>query len=518
MSTDPADGAATDPAPADDRAHHRLRRAVRRLPLRLRLVAGFAAAMTVVLTGSGAFVYWRVDYALDRRLDTDLAAGAADLQALLTPAGTLPAQAATDSSLSDFQVLGPNGEVVSRGPGLGTTPLLDGTALAQARQGATTVDVGSLLPISPRPLRLLAQPLQPGSTSVLVVAVSRGERDEALRELIAQLALAGLGTLLVTTVVGERLAKAALSPVERYRAQARTIAAGATGVRLDVPADRDDEITRLGATLNEMLGSLEESVARERRFVDDASHELRTPLTLLLTRVQLTLRRPRSPAEHEAVLRELHTDLTQLAELAESLLALGTAAGSAKPGDASPGPTGDVAGVARALADAGVLGEPARSWDLQVPSASTIADTTVVGLSDSAVRQVLLNLLTNAHVHGSPPVQVTVRHEAADGREVVVLTVTDHGPGVPPDFLPTAIERFRRTSEARARPGAGLGLSLVHALVAAAGGELRLCSRGVHHRYEQRFAVACEHPAQGTTASILLTSVLLASANTAPRR
>jgi two-component system OmpR family sensor kinase len=99
---------------------------------------------------------------------------------------------------------------------------------------------------------------------------------------------------------------------------------------------------------------------------------------------------------------------------------------------------------------------------------------------------------------------VTVRLVHADDVPVAALTVSDRGPGVPAEFLPTAVERFSRTDVARPRPGAGLGLSLAHALVQHHDGELRLCSRGVHHRYEQRFDVDCSHPSDGTTATVLM--------------
>jgi signal transduction histidine kinase len=104
-------------------------------------------------------------------------------------------------------------------------------------------------------------------------------------------------------------------------------------------------------------------------------------------------------------------------------------------------------------------------------------------------------------------VDVTVRLEHAGDLPVGVLMVTDGGPGVPADFLPTAAERFSRTDVARPRPGAGLGLSLVRALVQRYDGELRLCSAGVHHRYQQRFDVECRHPTDGTTATVLLAAV-----------
>lgn len=482
-------GSATDP-PGGRRS---LRRSLRRLPLRLRLVAGFAAAMVFVLTGSGAFVYWRVEYALDRRLDTDLTGQADALQRILDATGALPAGGVVDVALAQYQVVEPSGEVAGSGTGLGSRPVLPGASLQQARRRPVTVDVGSLLPISARPLRVLAQPLRADPSKVLVVAVSRAERDEALRELIGQLFLAGFGTLVVSTVVGERLAEAALRPVERYRSRAQSIAAGATGVRLDVPAGRDDEVTRLGTTLNEMLAELENSLERERRFVDDASHELRTPLTVMLTRVELALRRPRSPSEHEAVLQELHGDLQQLAALAEALLTLGA---SGRPdGPVGPLDGADIAATLRSLAAPGVVGGGAASWTLSGADREAL-----VAMPELAQRQVLTNLLTNAHVHGVDPVDVTLRR--ANG--VVVVGVTDGGAGLPPEFLPRAVERFSRTADARARPGAGLGLSLVHSLVLAAGGELRLCSGGAHHRYEQRFDVPCEHPLQGLTASMLL--------------
>jgi signal transduction histidine kinase len=125
-------------------------------------------------------------------------------------------------------------------------------------------------------------------------------------------------------------------------------------------------------------------------------------------------------------------------------------------------------------------------------------------MPDAALRQVLLNLLTNAAVHGGPPVGVAVRREGSPVGDVVLLAVSDGGAGVPASFLPTAVERFARTDTARDRPGAGLGLALVHALVERWRGELRLCSGGVHHRYGSRFDAACHHPDRGTTATVLL--------------
>ena len=476
------------------------RGAARRLPLRARLVAGFVVAITLVLAGAGGFVYWRVSYALDLRLNNDLRAEAAALAPLVTARGTLRADPGLDRlpGVRHYQVLDSRGVVLSAGTDVRGQSLLSLRQARAALDGPLFADVGALLPISRRPLRLFAVPLSGIEPArALVVAERRDERDEALRELLAQLLVAGLGALVVSSVVGERLAKAALAPVERYRSQAVSIAAGATGVRLDVPHDRDDEVTRLGHTLNEVLDALEHALDRERRFTQDASHELRTPLTLLSTRVQLALQRPRCGSEYESTLRELGRDVATLAALADQLLRISTAddlTTTATTGCDLAAVTDEVA-----LEYAGSA-ENYHAPVRRVAHRDGGRHGLRVAMPEPQVRQVLTNLVENALIHGGGCVSVNV--EGTDG--VARLTVSDAGDGVDRAFLPAAANRFARADVARGRPGSGLGLSLVRALVERYDGELRLCSAGTHHRYSARFASACLHAQSGTTATILL--------------
>jgi hypothetical protein len=274
----------------------------------VRLVAGFTAAMAVVLAAAGAFVYWRVAYALDRDLDGELTTATTTLRPLVTAEGAVDDRRAADATGVAWQVVTADGAVVARGVNAPEAPMVTRRDLAAAEGGSTTVDTGRLLPVAEQPFRARVTTL-PGGDLALVVAIRRDHHDEALRELLLQLVVAGTGALLVAGLVGERLAHAALAPVERYRRRASDIAAGRSGLRLEVPDDRDDEVTRLGHTLNRMLDTLEDALQRERRFVNDASHELRTPLTLLSSRIQLARRRSRSVAEHEAVLAELEVDV-----------------------------------------------------------------------------------------------------------------------------------------------------------------------------------------------------------------
>jgi len=453
-----------------------------------------------VLAGAGGFVYWRVSYALDLRLNNDLRAEAAALAPLVTARGGLRADPGLDRlpGVRRYQVLDARGAVLSAGTDVRGQSLLSPRQARAALDGPLFADVGAMLPISRRPLRLFAVPLssiEPGGA--LVVAERRDERDEALRELLAQLLVAGLGALVVSSVVGERLAKAALAPVERYRSQAVSIAAGATGLRLDVPDDRDDEVTRLGHTLNEVLNALEHALDRERQFTQDASHELRTPLTLLSTRVQLALQRPRSGSQYESTLRELGQDIATLATLAEQLLRISTS------DEASMTAT---SGCDLAAVTDEVITEYARSRRGHGASIPPVThregrpQPLRVAMPEPQVRQVLTNLVENALIHGGGCVDVDVR--ATDG--AARLTVSDAGVGVDRVFLPAAANRFARAVAARGRPGAGLGLSLVRALVERYDGELRFCSAGTHHRYSARFASSCVHAKSGTTATVLL--------------
>ena len=248
-----------------------------------------------------------------------------------------------------------------------------------------------------------------------------------------------------------------------------------------------------------MLAALEQSLEHERRFVDDASHELRTPLTLLTSRIQLARRRPRTVEEHEAVLDELAVDVDPLVDLAEQLLALG-APGPAPAGAAD---VSDVRVVVRDLVARRRLARPDLAPEVALGPAPTAVRAAIDG---NALERILTNLLDNAARHGAPPVGLRVRTVASDsgGAGWAVVEVSDAGPGMPPDLLGRATERFTRSAEARSRPGAGLGLSIVEQLLRRAHGELRLCCHDVHSSHGRATPeVRCDHSTSMTATVIL---------------
>ena len=467
-----------------------------RLPLRVRLVAGFVAAMLVLLAAAGVFVYWRVEYALDRGLDTELARASTTLGALVDTSGAVTSLAAADATGAGWQVLDEGGGVLSSGGPAPTTPMVTARELPDPGS-ARTVETGSFLPGADSPFRIRISALD-DSGLYLLVGVRRDHRDEALRELLVQLTLAGLGALTVAAGVGDLLARAALRPVERYRRRAVEITHGASGLRLEVPAGRDDEVTRLGHTLNDMLEALERSLEHERRFVNDASHELRTPLTLLTSRIQLARRRPRGVGEHEQILDELGVDVARLAGLAEQLLALGAHGGMLDRADASADVTQVVATVVERQRVAAP--ELAHTIVLDLPARALHA-----GVDQAVLERLMTNLIDNALHHGRPPIEIRVTCRGSDPGWVVI-EVQDAGTGMDSDMLVEATRRFARSPEARSRPGAGLGLALVEESVVAVGGALRLCCRGEHVHHGSDVAEPCDHSA-AMTASLWLPGV-----------
>lgn len=478
---------------------------LQRLPVRARLVVGFVLAMVVVLTGAGAFVFWRVQFALDKRLNEDLAAQTSVVRDAARKSEPSDALASLGAQARDAQVLAADGGVLASGPGLhNPRALLTADQLRTALVREIGAGRGGMFSPRGRHIRIRAVPVRSaasgGGAAVAVSFVRLDQRDEALRELLVQLALANLLALALASGVGYRLARGALDPVERYRAQAEQIARGATGVRIDVPDGPRDEIARLGTTLNAMLAALERAAERQQQFVDDASHELRTPLSALSAEVELALSRPRPADELRDALRLIASDTARLAALAEELLTLGS--------------LGNTTPAAEALLVADALLRAARRARSQLaddPARTVLVDAPGMlrawgdpGLLDRA----LGNIVDNAVRHGSGTITLSAR--ALDDQQVpsCILRVHDHGTTMRAAFLPHAAERFRRDEHARTDTGTGLGLSLVDAITAAHRAQLRICSAGRHHEghaADERLAdVPCQHPEQGTTISVLL--------------
>ena len=437
-------------------------RLLARVPIRLRLTLAFAIAMAVVLLATGLFLYLRLEAALDQAIDQSLRGRADDVAALVRVSGFALREEGwsrlVDQEANVAQVLDPDGVILDSTPGVGGHRLITDPQLARAAQAMIMVD-RPLVPGFDDPLRLLATPVQgQDGPVVVIVGASVEEQKEALESLLAQMLLGGPIVLLLASLLGYSLAAATLRPVESMRREAEAVSAAKPGRRLPLPP-ADDEIARLGRTLNTMLGRLESALARERQFVSDASHELRTPLAALRTELEIALRRKRTPEEMEAAMRSAEEETERLCRLAEDLLVLARADDGSLPVRQEQLPATELLTAVRERygLQAADVGRP-----LQIQA----DDQLELHVDRLRVEQALGNLVENALLHGRGRILLIARRR--DGR--VELHVRDEGSGFPPEFIERAFDRFSRSDSARQGPGVGLGLAIVDLIARAHGG------------------------------------------------
>jgi two-component system, OmpR family, sensor kinase len=438
---------------------------VSRIPIRLRVTLAFALVSAVVLAALGYFVYARFDSELSEQIDQGLRSHGDDISSLVA-GGDLARNAkllGREESLA--QVLTPDGRIYATTPQLGPRPQLTPAESARAAQASFIVTRPHVRGITGQ-ARLLARPADgPGGRFVVVAAASLDDRNESLGNLRTLLLIGGPVALLLASVAGYLVSGRALRPVEAMRRRAAAISAAEPEQRLPLP-EADDEIRRLGETLNGMLGRLEAAIERERAFVDDASHELRTPLAMHKTELELALRYAKTPEEMRAAISSAVVEVDRLIQLAEDLLVLARSADGKLALDLRRVGVGDLLGDVRERFSARIA-EEGRSLVIAPTDGMTVEGDRL------RLEQALANLVENAIEHGGG--EITVRASDADGE--VAIHVEDRGPGFAPDFIDRAFERFSRGDPARGGDGTGLGLAIVDAIARAHRGSAHAANR-----------------------------------------
>jgi two-component system sensor histidine kinase MprB len=270
---------------------------------------------------------------------------------------------------------------------------------------------------------------------------------------LALLSVIGVG---LAALAGWGVARTGLAPVGRLAAVAEDVTAtGDPGRRVEV--NRADELGRLAASFNTMLGALQRSLTAQRQLVSDASHELRTPLTSLQLNAELLAAEPGLPEpERREVLDRVVAQVAELGQLVASVTELAR-------DESQPGPLGDV--ELHQVVEASLAGAR-RDWPQTVFTAE-LEPWPVAGGSTDSLQVAVRNLLDNAAKFGPPGARVEVCLRAGK------LTVRDHGPGIAPADLPHVFDRFYRAPSARGVPGSGLGLSIVRQVAERHGGTVR---------------------------------------------
>ncbi len=307
-------------------------------------------------------------------------------------------------------------------------------------------------------------------SQIAVVAVPLREAHDTLHRLVMVETLVEGAAILALVALGWVVIRLGLMPLERIGRVASEIASGDLSRRV-APTDQRTEVGRLGRSLNDMLGQIEQAFSdrrqsedRLRRFLADASHELRTPLASIRGYAELfRLGAADDPATLERAMARIESEAARMGVLVEDLLALASL-------DQAP-ESQEVPVDVRELAV-----HDAEDTRIQAPDRDVTveADEAAVVLGDpDQLRRLLANLTRNAVIHTPPatPIELAVRRSG----DRVVLSVRDHGPGLPAGSADQLFDRFWRAEggRSRGRGGAGLGLSIARGIADAHGGQIR---------------------------------------------
>jgi signal transduction histidine kinase len=317
----------------------------------------------------------------------------------------------------------------------------------------------SLLPSGPPP-RAFNQVVQQ------VKHVAAVQQSSDLHQLLLYSGIA-LGIMaLIAVILGWLTAGRVLRPLRTITATAREISASNLHERLDLHGP-DDELKRLGDTIDELLGRLEHSFDAQRLFVANASHELRTPLATMRASLDVALAKPGPIPEHTKRLAgRLHQELDQVDRLLESFLSLARAERAPVEEEVTVSLDVLVAGAFQKCD--GAIAASALNVDV-----NDCSDALVSG-NETLLARMVENLVSNAVSHnvrgGFIRVTTTVR-----GR-TTRLVIENGGSVLEEDAVRELVQPFRRLGAARtgSENGSGLGLSIVAAIVETHGGRVEL--------------------------------------------
>lgn len=444
--------------------------------VRFRITVLAAVVLAVVLGAVGVTLLVVQQRQLHDSLDDSLQRRADELAVGDVTMGDAPVvlpNAAGDEIV--IQVVSANGEVIAATENaLGIEPIMPAPGGDGDRFATVTA-----LPVEDDAYRILSRSTEiDGDEVVLHVAENTDDVQELLDQLRFAVALTIPVAVAVLATLVWWLVGRTLGPVERIRVEVAGFGPAQLDRRVSSPGT-GDEIDRLAMTMNQMLDRLEDARRREQRFVADASHELRSPLTRIRTELETTTAEAGTGID-DAAKRSVLDEIDELTALVDDLLVLARSDAGGLPPERRRVDLDDLVFdevVAARAAAAGITIDVSR-----------VSAAEVMG-SQGELRRLVRNLVDNAVRHAASQVAVTLAESTVDSAgAVAVLTITDDGPGIPPEQTAAVFERFTRLDDARTRDtgGTGLGLAIARDIVERHGGTIRLDTT---HRPGARFEV-----------------------------
>ncbi len=425
-----------------------------------------AAAVAIAAIGASLLMYFVVQTQLTTQFENNLREAATTVKSPQVsgpgrrggfpggPQSTLTGRA--DVAAQVITLTDETSGIVGRSSADPVTALVNDQAIAVASGAQTEAWFDTTLEGSH--LRVfVSQGTQP--RSAVEVWGRLNDLDSALAETRLRLALVALGGVVLAGALGTLVARGALTPVRRLTNIVEQVSR-TRDLSQRVASASPDELGRLAASFNVMLGELEQSIRQQRQLVADASHELRTPLTSLRTNLELLERgQPTDPSERHQVLTELVGQTERLSTLVSDLIDLAR--------DEQAQLTVEDIDLDQVASEA-IAEMRMRYPEVRFELDRTSASVDVVRGVHSRILRAVTNLLDNAG-KWSPAggvVEVAVR-----GSEI---TVRDHGPGIAPEDEARVFDRFWRAPAARQLPGSGLGLAIVKDVAETHGGRVTL--------------------------------------------
>jgi two-component system OmpR family sensor kinase len=308
-----------------------------------------------------------------------------------------------------------------------------------------------------------------GTMGTVVVALSTASVDKLMTTYLSIFLGFGIGVVIVGALLTRFLVTTTFEPLREVEQTAAAIAGGDFSQRLPSSSPVNTEVGRLNRSLNTMLGRIDRAfsdrartIDQMRRFVGDASHELRTPLVSVRGYAELyRMGALQTPEEIAQAMERIEKEAIRMGGLVEDLLELARQ-DETRPLDVTVFDLHDVAG------DAAM---DARAFDPERVVTVT-GDSVLVSAEENKIRQVVTNLMGNAlrFTPSGSPLELAVEEdpEAGEAGEAII-SIVDHGEGIPPQIRDKIFERFWRADNSRTREtgGSGLGLAIVSSIIAA---------------------------------------------------
>jgi heavy metal sensor kinase len=340
--------------------------------------------------------------------------------------------------------------------GTGRLPL-SAQALHRAANGLETFE--TVAGLGPYAVRVLTQPVREGGriTSLIQVGMSLESVSVTRRRFLQVMAAVLPLAVLLAGSGGWLLARRALRPVDRMTEAARRISAEPLDERVHTTGT-GDELERLAATLNAMLGRLDVTFRQMRQCSADASHELQTPLTILHGELEVALRAPRTPDAYRRVLTSALEESDRIASLVEGLLLVSRADAGVLRMDHQP------VDLARLVAEVCAQGQVLATARGVTLALGPLTSVTMQG-DPQHLRRRLVNLVDNGLKYTLAGGRVTLALHQDDAW--AVLRVADTGIGLAPEEQERIFQRFYRAPAAvsRGAGGSGLGLCIARSIV-----------------------------------------------------